>query len=236
VSYGTLTVQNPNEDIKTLVMQNRRYETAQVSSQPASIQANRLIYNDLSTNDFPGLNEFRHFDTRSLRLNSDRVLHIYRDTANTVVLLTDPTLNHPEYVFYFDNNGKFFPGNQDGSDPRIDADYAYMYFSLSTPFPDNSGTPYIVGQFNNFRLDENSRLYFDPSRRLYGRRLLLKQGVYDYQYVWVPNGSDKPDLSAIEGNHFETENEYQLLVYYHPVGARWTELVGFRTLSTNTNR
>ncbi|MBS1524833.1 MAG: DUF5103 domain-containing protein [Bacteroidetes bacterium] len=234
VDYGNLRVQNPNYDLKTVVIQNRRYETAQVSSQPASIQGTRMIYNDVGTNDFPGLNEFRHFDTRSLKLNSDRVAHIYRDTANTVILLTDPTNNQPNYVFYYDNDGKFFPGNQDdnATDPRIDADYAHMYFSLSALKSPNEGSAYIVGQFNDYRLDENSKLSYDQTDHHFHIQLLLKQGVYDYAYVWVPNGSDKPDNAAFEGSHFETENEYELFVYYHPAGARWTELVGYRTLNT----
>ncbi|HVV54439.1 MAG TPA: DUF5103 domain-containing protein [Mucilaginibacter sp.] len=232
VNYGSLIVQNPNYDLRTLVMQNRRYEMAQMSSQPASIQGTQLIYNDINTNDFQGLNEFRHFDTRSLKLNSDRIQHIYRDTANTVILLTDLTNDQPNYVFYYDLDGKFFPGNQDGSDPRIDGDYAHVYFTLASTLSPNDGSAYIVGQFNNYRLDNDSKLFYDPSDKHYHIQLFLKQGVYDYAYVWVPNGSGKPDYAAFEGSHYETENEYQLLVYYHPAGARWTELVGFQTLNT----
>jgi hypothetical protein len=213
-------------------MQNRRSETTVVNTQPASIRGNSLVYNDVYTNDFPGLNEFMHFDTRSLKLNSDRVQHIYRDTANTVILLPDPPFDPRHYTFFYDNDGKFFPGNQDGSDPRIDADYAHTYFTLATPLSDLDGTAYIVGQFNSYKLDDNSKMYYEPADRHFHIQLLLKQGVYDYQYVWVPKGSNKADDAALTGSHYETENEYQLLVYYHPAGARWTELVGYRTIST----
>ncbi|MFB9845181.1 type IX secretion system plug protein [Mucilaginibacter ginsenosidivorans] len=236
INYGSLRVQNPNYDIRALIMQNRRSETAILNTQPASIRGNTLVYNDLSTNNFQGLNEFRHFDTRSLKLNSDRISHIYRDTANTVVLLIDPTNNQPNYSFYYDNDGKFFPGNQDGgSDPRIDADYAHMYFTLATTRSDNDGSAYIVGQFNNYQLSDASKLTYDPTDHHYHIQLFLKQGVYDYEYVWVPKGSQKLDNTAFGGSHYETENEYEILVYYHPSGARWTELVGFRGLNT-TNR
>ncbi|WP_426668331.1 DUF5103 domain-containing protein [Mucilaginibacter sp. McL0603] len=232
INYGALRVQNPGYDIRTFIMQNARSETGQLSNQPSNIHGTSLVYNDLSTNDFQGLNEFRHFDTRSLKLNSDRILHIYRDTANTVILLTDPTLDQPNYTFYYDNGGNFYIGNQDGSNPAIDADYAHMYFTLASTKPGGNGSAYIVGQFNNFRIDENSKLQYDAVRNRYGTQLLLKQGVYDYAYVWVPNGSDKPDNTYFEGSHFETENNYQILVYYHPAGARWTELVGYQVLNT----
>jgi len=232
INYGSLLVQNPNYDIRALIMQNRRSETAILNSQPAGIRGNTLVYNDISTNNFQGLNEFRHVDTRSLKLNSDRVSRIYRDTANTVVLLIDPTNNQPNYAFYYDNDGKFFPGNQDGgNDPRIEADYAHMYFTLASTWSDNDGTAYIVGQFNNYKLNDASKLYYDPTDHHFHIQLFLKQGVYDYEYVWVPKGSAKPDNTAFGGSHFETENEYEILVYYHPSGARWTELVGYRPLS-----
>jgi hypothetical protein len=235
IDYGSLRIQNPTSDIRTLIMQNARPETAQFSTQPSNIRGTSLIYNDLGTNDFPGLNEFRHFDTRSLKLNSERVARIYRDTANTVILLTDPALDQPNYVFNYDNDGNFYPGNQDGSDPHIDADYAHMYFSLASTKPGGTGSAYIVGQFNNFRLDDNSKLQYDAARNRYSTQIFLKQGVYDYTYVWLPSGADKPDNAYFEGSHFETENNYQLLVYYHPAGARWTELVGFRVLNTGRN-
>jgi hypothetical protein len=179
-----------------------------------------------------GLNEFRHFDTRSLKLNSDRISHIYRDTANTVVLLTDPTLDQPNYTFYYDNDGNFYIINSDGGDSRTDADYAHMYFSLASTKPTGDGSAYIVGQFNNYRLDENSKLDYDAVKNRFYTHLFLKQGVYDYAYVWVPNSTNKPDNTFFEGSHFETENDYQILVYYHPAGARWTELVGYRRLNT----
>ena len=232
VDYGSLRVQNPGSDIRTVIMQNDRSETSQLNTQPANIRGTQLVYNDLSTNDFQGLNEFRHFDTRSLKLNSDRILHIYRDTANTVVLLTDPTIDQPNYTFYYDNDGNFYVGNQDGSNPKIDADYAHMYFSLTSTKSGGDGSAYIVGQFNNYRLDESSKLDYDATKNRYYTHLFLKQGVYDYSYVWLPKGADKPDNTYFEGSHFETENDYQILIYYHPAGARWVELVGYRVLNT----
>ena len=233
LNYGNLRVQNPNNDLKAMIMQNRRSETMQINTQPSGIQGTQMIYNDIGTNDFQGLNEFRHFDTRSLKFNSDRVAHIYRDTANTVVLLPDPTNDRPNYAFYYDNNGKFFPGNTDGNgEAKIDGDYEHMYFTLASAKSSNEGSIYIVGQFNNYRLDDASKLYYDATDRHYHIQLFLKQGVYDYEYVWVPTGSTKPDDAAFCGSHYETENEYQVFVYYHPAGARWTELVGYRPLNT----
>jgi hypothetical protein len=170
-------------------------------------------------------------DTRSLKLNSERILHIYKDTANTVLLLTDPDRSQPDYTFFYDLNGSFYILNQDGTDPRTDADYVHMYFTLSTKRSPDDGTPYLVGKFNDYRLDDDSRMRFDAASGKFAVSQFLKQGVYDYTYVWVDK-SGKADIYALEGSHFETENDYQILVYYRPPQARWEELIGYQTLNS----
>jgi len=232
VNYGSLRVQNPNADLRVLIMQNGRSEISNLNSQPTYIQGKQLIYNDININDFPGGNEFRHFDTRSLKLNSERIARIYRDTANIVALLADADRSQANYTFQYDLNGDFYVLNQDGTDPRTDADYAHVIFNLAAKKDPTTGTAYIVGKFNDYKLDDRSKLNFDALNGKFVISDFLKQGVYDYEYVWVDKTSGRVDNTALEGNHFETENDYQLLVYYHPPGARWDELVGYRLLNT----
>ncbi|MDP9080638.1 MAG: DUF5103 domain-containing protein [Bacteroidota bacterium] len=232
LDYGSLRVQNPNRDVRTLVMQNNRSETGIMNSQPTYIRGTQLIYSDININDFPAGNEFRHFDTRTLKLNSQNILHIYRDTANTVMMLTDPDRNKANYTLEYDLNGSYYIINQDGTDPRIDADYSHMIFGLTTTRLPNSGSVYVVGRFNDYKLDEHSKMTFDANNNRYTNSLFLKQGVYDYTYVWVDK-SGKPDDFALEGNYFETENDYHVLVYYRPSGARWEELVGYKLLNSS---
>ena len=231
LDYGSLRVQNPQAEIHTVIMQNAISETSQLNTEPTNINGTQLVFNDVNANDFPGGNEFRHLDTRSLKLNSERVQHIYRD-SNTVVLLTDPDRNQPDYSFQYDLNGSFYILNQDGTDPRVDADYTHTIFSFTTKKPANEGDGYIVGQFNGYNIDQQSKMVFDKLSGKYLASLFLKQGVYDYEYVWVDKTTGKPDLTTLEGSHFETENDYQLLVYYKPAGARWEELVGYKLLNT----
>ena len=235
INYGGLTVQNPNRDIRTWIMQNGIDASGQVTTQAQYIRGSQLIYGDLSSNDFSAGNEFRHFDTRTLRLNSDRVAKMIRDTANTVILLTDGSRNLPNYTFLYDNDGNYYVLNQDGAgNPPTDADYAHIYFSLAAGGKTGAdGSAYIVGKFNDYKLDDRSKLDYDDKGKFY-THLFLKQGVYDYEYVWVDNNTKKPDYIAFEGSYFDTENRYQILVYYKPPTARWEELVGFEVVSTKT--
>ena len=234
---GTLPVQNPATDLRIFIMQNARWETGMMTTQPTFIRGTQLVYNDLSINDFPGRNEFRRFDTRTLKLNSERIARIYRDTGYTVMLLGDPNRNLLNYSFQYDNDGNFYIMNTDGTDPKRDADYTHVYFSLAANKSANEGTAYIVGKFNDYKIDDRSKMTFEPVKGRFMTNLLLKQGVYDYQYVWVDGTTNKPDDILLEGSYFDTENDYQVLVYFRPANARWTELVSYQVLnSTNTRR
>ncbi|PJJ79621.1 type IX secretion system plug protein [Mucilaginibacter auburnensis] len=231
INYGGLVVQNPNSDMRVVVMQNERPETVQINIPPTYVRNGQLIYNDINLNNFAGRNEFRRFDTRTLKVNSERIGRIYRDTSYAVVLLIDPVRNSPDYLFQFDNDGRFYILNQDGNDARRDGDYTYVYFNLAAGSLPSQGSVHIIGKFNDYCIDERSKLEFDAAVNRYFIKLLLKQGVYDYEYTWVDNAGKADDI-PVEGSHFETQNEYQVLVYYRPPSARWDELVGYRLLNT----
>ncbi|WP_376717535.1 type IX secretion system plug protein [Mucilaginibacter terrae] len=232
VNYGGLNVQNPYNDIKVLVMQNGRPETAQLNTRPTFVRNGQLIYNDFNSNDFAGGNEFRHFDMRTLKLNSERITRIFKDSANTVLLLNDESRNRNAYLLEYDNDGNFFIINQDGRDARTDGDYANVYFSLLPPKGLFNGNVYITGKFNNYEINDFNKLEYDVLRNRFNGVVKLKQGVYDYLYVVQNPATNKPDSTPIEGSYFETENEYQMLVYYRPPGSRWEELVGYKLVSS----
>lgn len=231
IDFNGIVIQNPYGDVRVAIMQNARSETTQLNTRPTFIRGTSLLYSDISANDYPGGNEYRHFDTRSLRLNSERIARIFRDTVSTVLLLADRSRVDDNYLFNYDNNGGFYIRNQDGSDQRVDADYAQIYFNLGMPGAAAGQDVYLVGKFNDYVLDQRSKMTLDPTKGRYFFNTLLKQGVYDYQYVLV-NKDGKPDYTTLEGNHFETENNYQILVYFRPPGARWEELIGYRLLNS----
>lgn len=232
LSTGNLQIQNPSTEVHTLIMQNGIPETVISNNQPGTINGNQLIFNDIFTNDFEGGNEFRHFDTRSLKLNAIGTASILKNSATSVVLLTDDNRNQINYSFQYDLNGNFYPLNQDGTDPRVDADYTHVVFSLHVNKPSLEGDVYLVGQFNQFEISDAYKLSYDEGSGDYYIRLLLKQGVYDYKYVWFDGITKKTDNAALEGNFYETENDYQILVYYRPFASRWEEIAGYKLINS----
>lgn len=230
VDVSALSVQNPYAEIRSLILQNGRTDVSQMNSRPQFIQGSLLQYTDLQTNDFAGGNEFRRFDLRTLLSGGEHIDHIYRDSVNTVMLMNDRALNQANYTFQYDNDGKFFIQNTDGRDPRTDADYAHVYFNLNYSPQNQNDAVFITGNFNNYTLDEKNKMNFDASKGNYYKDLYLKQGIYDYHYILKSN--NEIDQNAIDGSHFETENDYQILVYYRRTGSRYEELVGYQLFNT----
>ena len=225
VNTGGLTVNNPYQDVKVLVMQNQRPDIQQWLTTPHFVGNNRLSYNDVKTLDFGGGNEFRYIDLRSLRLASERVADIRMDSVVHVDLVPDKNYRDASYASVFDENGAFFIRNQDKADAATESDYAWVTFTLEDDAT-TDGTVYVVGGFNNYIRDETNRMTYQASAKTWQCTIALKQGVYDYEYVHVgPEG--KPETSFSSGDHFETGNTYQILVYNRRPGTTWDELVGF---------
>lgn len=231
VSY-TITIQNPYSDVKMVLMQNGNPLTAILNTKPTFVKPGSLIYNDLGSNDFSGSNEFRKFDARSLRYKGERVQEIFMDSTNHIVLFQDQNGNAPKYSQYNDDNGAFFVRNQDNLDNDTDSDYEHVLFTLNSKTPSDNGSIFVTGRFNNYTLREENKLKFDAVKKKFFVELYLKQGVYDYQYLWKDNATGKVDNTSFEGSFFETENDYQAFVYYRRPGSRWDELIGYQMVST----
>lgn len=229
VNTGGLTVNNPYQDIRILVLQNQRPDVQQWLTTPHFVNDNELSYNENKTLDFSGGNEFRYFDLRSLRLASERVANIKTDSAVHVDLVADEHYRDAAYASTFDENGNFFIRNQDKADANTESDYVWVNFSLVDESP-TDGTVYVVGSFNNYIRGETNKMTYDAAAKAWRCSILLKQGVYDYDYVQV-NPSGVVDVSFSGGNHFETDNTYQVLVYNRRPGTTWDELAGFAEIS-----
>ncbi|MBC8052691.1 MAG: DUF5103 domain-containing protein [Sphingobacteriaceae bacterium] len=225
VNHPQLSIQNPYIDVKAMVMQNGRFDNAQWAERASYVRQHQLVYNDLRSFDFAGLNEFRRFDIRSLRFQTERVAKIVRDSVNIVQLLPDANWNSNTYTFNYDENGAFFIRSQEGRNNRTDADYATVRLELVSDEPSPNGQAYIVGKFNDFQLREENRMTYNAARQRFYGSMFVKQGVYDYQYVWVENNSANP--IPFEGSFYQTNNIYQILFYFRRPGGRWEELAGF---------
>jgi hypothetical protein len=229
----TLIIQNPYNDIKVLLMQNGDPLTTKVNTKPTYVKPGSLIYNEINGNDFMAGNEFRKFDFRSFRYKGVHVQDISMDSTNNIILFQDLNNSAAKYTLQNDDNGAFFIRNQDNLDNDTDSDYAHVLFTLKANSPGTDGDVYVTGRFNNFTLNAENKLRYDISKQQYAANLYLKQGVYDYRYVWKNNSTGTAAPSQFEGSFFETENTYQTFVYFRKPGNRWDELIGYSSYSNS---
>ncbi len=140
------------------------------------------------------------------------------------------------YYYYADNNGTYFIQTTDLIDVNFQGDYGRVRFVFVPPdnLPVEGKDLYLIGEFTGYKLNEKYRMVFNPSSGAYEGSALMKMGFYNYAYVTVNNKGPAglPSFEFTEGNHFETENNYDILVYYRTLGGRSDQLVGI--YSTNT--
>lgn len=216
-----------------IMLQNQRWDNA-ITVKPFSLNQAQINYNhDDGSNCFEGLNEFRWADIRSLRMNSDRVRRINRDsTPVEVILMNDPMRSFSEYQLLAEANGRFFIRNTEGNEPELDADYAWVEFRLPMETPLKDKEVYLIGAFSDWTQKPEFKLSYKFTSKMYTARILLKQGIYNYLYEIRDTQSQKTERSVLEGSHFNTENDYTLLFYYRAYTNEFDELLGYQRVNS----
>ncbi|HKR06996.1 MAG TPA: DUF5103 domain-containing protein [Bacteroidia bacterium] len=234
VAYSSNFIQNAFSDIKIVLMQNGRWDNAITNLKPLYLKDNLLDYNYDEENVFNAGNEFRTFDTRSLRFQTQFIKKIMEDSSGYDVYVTnDESRSALVYSILDDINGRFVNTIYDDRDGEIEGQYVHVHFKLLYPDPIEKGTPYVFGELTDWRLTKEGKLKYNYDQQAYETDLYLKQGYYNYEYVVVNDGSDRIDETVIEGNHFETENNYCIFVYHRPIGGRYDQLIGWKKLNSS---
>lgn len=223
VDYGNNIISNPQTQIKTVVMQNNRWDNAVVNARPQYIKANGLQWIHCKDFIFDGGNEYRKFETLDVTHTTMGLESINWDGHNyhAWIWIDEP---RPSYIYDKDANGAFLIRNSDNIDNDVNSDYIITHFRLKSP--QTADPIYINGFFTNDRFLPQYEMKWNEKNQQYEGELLLKQGYYSYQYLMMkPEGKLKPVPS--EGNFFQTENTYQALVYFKANGDRTDRLVGY---------
>lgn len=232
IYYPAVKVANPFEDIKVVLRQNNRWDNAIFGLKPLFLKDNLLEYDYEEGNLFAAGNEFRNFDATSLRMQTLYVRNIVQASNGfTVVLMDEKSRSADKYVFESDINGNRLIRNQHMSNSDIEAEYVSVKFRLKHELLAN-GNFYVFGALSDWRCTRENMMTYNPDENAYEALLYLKQGYYNYEYVFVQDGKKTCDETLAEGSHYETENQYSILVYYRPMGGRYDKLVSFTTMNS----
>jgi len=200
--------------------------------QPKFLSGNELIFQDELANVFDAGNEFRHLDMKSERFQPMGVEQIYYEKPYYHFKLdTDFARNAGKYQTKRDLNGEFFIKREESDESYRNADYFYAHFRLNTPNELLGGDVFIVGAFSNWNLLPENRMFYNLEAKNYEATLFLKQGYYNYAYVFKNTKTRAWDFNFFEGNFSETENKYLIFVYdVNPLN-NYHQLIGYKVFT-----
>ncbi len=226
VDIRNLDISHALDEIRVTLFQNGRYDNAIYNSKP------RMITNDLLTYDkddlvFTAGKEYRHFDTKTLNFQSDMVRKITKENGKYQVYVNvDESRLYQKYFYETDINGQFVLQADLTNDVNTEGDYAMVNFVLKYPYVITSGELYVFGELNNNQMNDQNKMTYDYDLQQYTASLYLKQGYYNYMYMYKGAESSKGELIYTEGNHFESENDYQLFIYQHMYDRDYDRIIG----------
>ncbi len=233
VNYRNLNVINPFQDLFIKMVQNQNLNNTISGLNPSyhDPQNNQVEYQYFNLeNNFPGINEFRFFDTRTLAARGTNVQAV-RTSSRGIEVFVNPDKSRQNDVYnevlIQDLNGGYYLTNMELNQSQSQSNYAWVNFKLEENKID--GEVYVVGQFNNWNLNNENRLSYNEQNQSYEGSIYLKQGFYNYMYfVKSPN----LPYYYFEGSHQETQNRYEIFVYFREQGKIFDRIVGYRRFSS----
>lgn len=218
---------NPYKDVKVVITQNDRWDNAVSNLKPLFVKDKELVYDYDVDNVFSGGNEFRSFDCRNVRYQNMNVKQMVSDsTGFHMYLLDDTRRSAQKYSYNQDINGKFLIKSQQGNNSEIESEYVYVHFFIPMYNPTTDGNLYVFGGLTNWQCNASNRMTYNYKKFGYEATLYVKQGYYDYKYVLAKDGDKALDEGFIEGEHFETENDYTVYVYHQAqIGVTYDQLI-----------
>lgn len=228
-----------NRQVKVKVLQNYRWDNVQGDAvMPTFIRGTTLEYNTENSFVFPGGKEWRWLDLRSFRLLSDRVER-KEDKKTTVDIYVKPDAdrNGQRYVYYKDMNGLYWCTTYESINPYWQGDYATVHFTFVPPsqIEYKNKDLYLIGQLTGYQYKDANKMVFNTEKNMYEGIQYLKQGYYDYSYMLIDK-NDPSQKTELEGNYWETENVYTILIYYKSFTDQSDQLVGIAKVSSRTDR
>lgn len=227
VNLGNLVVRDAATEVRTAVLQNRRWDNAAINPAPTHINGQTLLWDHCRALIFPAGNEFHAFEkltTTAPGMHMESV-RLFEPFYHATLATDEPARN---YLLRDDRNGQFVVRNWDEYDNDSGSEYVWTHFTLAMPRLSDADV-YVCGQWTGNLFAPQFRMHYDEEAGAYRSEQFLKLGYYSYQYLAVPRGTTgrrTGTTAQTMGDFWQTENEYTALVYYRRTGDRYWQLVG----------
>jgi NADH:ubiquinone oxidoreductase subunit len=237
INYKSRELFDPRSNLKVVVRQNQRWDNQKVLTKPTMIREDiKMIEYYLfdGSNAFWAGNEFRFVDLRFVRARGVNVssIRMERDVVYAEAGLDKIRPPYAVYSQYLDLNGQYAVMNMERRNHELESEYMVVTFYLDAE--EVTEQPYLIGSLSAWGFSPDAKMTLNKNSNRYETTLILKQGWYDYQYAF--KGEEGWDTIPLEGSFFETENEYEVFVYYRDMGSRYDELISYFNLNPNKRR
>lgn len=233
IDFAGRNIDTPTASIHVTMKQNDRWDNVKNDIEPftANDAAGYMTYAFMDQEQqFYGGNEFRMFDARSTNFTGKNIGMVDDSKSpHEIYVQYEESRNYHTYQTRSDINGSFLIDHYEYGDGAINSDYLYVHFTLEYPTPNQS--IFIFGALSDWRLKSNYKMRYNAEKKRYEGRVLLKQGYYNYQYVIGHKNEIK-----LEGTHSQTENLYEIIVYYRPFGDKEDVIIGYKAVYLNDRR
>ncbi len=226
---------NYDKDLFVVYRQNGRWDKTITGIKPSHISGDgNLIFNDNRNALFEAGNEFHQFAFKNLHIATFPIDYIHKENGTYKIKLHADDDWHSAYTSTTDLNGKFLiydEINPNSSD--YTADYAEVQFSL--PYHktmNDTFNLYVCGEFNDWKMNDENKMTYNIEKQQYEATILLKQGYYSYTYIRASDDFKTIDYSEIDGSFYQTENEYEVFVYYYDYSMGYDRCIGYKRINS----
>ncbi|HQA73172.1 DUF5103 domain-containing protein [Flavobacterium sp.] len=234
IKSSNINFQSPLQNVKVLLLQNGRFDNAIKNIKPMFTIGNDLIYKYDKETQFWAGNEFMFFENKDIRAANNNIARVDSNQGgvyNSYLYTNEARANKP-YTYFPDFNGNFIVNNIGAEQNEIEADYAWVFFSLSAPNYFGKKSIYVNGLFNNYATNDENKMVYNEKKGVYEKAIMIKQGFTNYQYLISDGNGNLDEENAIDGNFAVTENNYLVLVYYKENNQRYDRVIGRGSVSS----
>lgn len=235
LNTGTKSILIPQQEILMEVYQNGNPMTKKVYNDPLFFSGNILRFTKDDDILFHGGNEFRSANARSIQVRSVTVKYWDENQGKFhCYLKNDELRTHKHYLFTIDYNGKMVYTSPDvpANTANTRSEYFYLHFNLYSPEKLDRDL-YVYGLISNWQIKDEFKMEYDEISKFYKASIFCKNAYVDYAYATLDENK-KVDLTYVENDFSETENDYFVLVYYRPYGGRFDNLMMAKRYNSNS--
>lgn len=227
-----MQINDPYNNLKIATLKNYHNERLFEHLDPSSVNGNQISYDMNNQLIFKGGNEFHHFNSKSTDYAGENIRKVdFKRNNFHFQLKTNEDRTFQKYREKDDLNGRFSIDKENTDHPETEADYVYVYFTLKEATSSAEGEFYITGAFNNWKCKPENKMTYNTERKVFEKRLLLKQGYYDYKYIFK-SAEEEINPYFISGNHHQTENDYLIYIYYWDPSEGHDRLIGHTVINS----